>query len=296
MNIAITGASGFVGKNLSARLASQGHTTRAISLRARLAPDAFANCDAVVHLSGEPVAQRWTAAVKQRIRDSRVAGTRAVVASLAALCREPADRRPSVLISASAIGYYGSRGDEILTETSAPSGDFLGETCAAWERESREAEKLGVRVVNPRIGVVLGRDGGALQKMLPAFRMGVGGRIASGKQWMSWIHVDDLVSLILFAISNTSLEGPVNAVASQPVTNAEFTEELAKALHRPAIFPVPEVALKLLFGEMSAMLVGGQRVVPQAALAAGFEFRYSELGSALAALFGSHKTSGAPKA
>ena len=291
MIIAITGASGFVGKNLSAKLAAEGHTTRAISLRGKLPSEAFAICDAVVHLSGEPVAQRWTAAVKQRIRDSRIEGTRAVVAAIAAL-----EKKPSVLISASAIGYYGSRGDEILTETSAPSNDFLGETCVAWERESREAEKLGVRVVNPRIGVVLGRDGGALQKMLPPFRLGVGGRIGSGKQWMSWIHIDDLVGLILFAISNPNVRGPVNAVVSQPVTNAEFTQELAKALHRPAILPVPEFALKLLFGEMSGMLVGGQRVVPQAALAAGFEFRYSELGSALAALFGSHKTSGAPRA
>jgi uncharacterized protein (TIGR01777 family) len=291
MIIAITGASGFVGRRLTARLGAEGHATRAISLRTKLPSDAFAGCDAVVHLSGEPVAQRWTAAVKQRIRDSRIEGTRAVVAAIAEL-----DKKPSVLVGASAVGYYGSRGDEILTETSAPATDFLGETCVAWENESRKAEELGVRVVNPRIGVVLGRDGGALQTMLPPFRMGVGGRIGSGKQWMSWIHIDDLVSLILFAILNPSVRGAVNAVAAQPVTNADFTQELAKALHRPAIFPVPEIALKLLFGEMSSMLVGGQRVVPQAALAAGFEFRYSSLGSALAALFGSQSTSGAPKA
>ena len=290
MIVAITGASGFVGKHLAAKLATEGHTTRAVSLRSKLAPDVFAGCDAVVHLAGEPVAQRWTAAAKQRIRDSRVDGTRAVVAAIASL-----EKKPSVLVSASAVGYYGLRGDEILTEASAPANDFLGDTCVAWERESRAAEKLGVRVVNPRLGVVLGRDEGALQKMLPAFRMGAGGRIASGKQWMSWIHIDDLVALILFAISNPAVRGPVNAVASQPVTNAEFTQELAKALHRPAIFPVPEFALKLLFGEMASILIGGQRVVPQAALAAGFEFRYSSLGSALAALFGSQRTSGTPR-
>lgn len=291
MHIAITGASGFVGKNLIARLEGEGHTAQAVSLRSKLAPDVFSHCDAVVHLAGEPVAQRWTAAAKLRIRDSRVDGTRAVVAAMAA-----SERRPAVLVSASAVGYYGLRGDEVLTETSAPSHDFLGDTCVAWERESLAAEQLGVRVVNPRIGVVLGRNGGALEKMLPPFRMGVGGRIASGKQWMSWIHIDDLVSLILFAIKNPAVRGPMNAVASQPVTNAEFTKELAKTLHRPAIFPVPEFALKLLLGEMSSILIGGQRVVPQAALAAGFEFRYSELGSALAALFGSQSTSGAPKA
>jgi uncharacterized protein len=287
MIVAITGASGFVGKHLAKRLAAEGHTTRAVSLRAKLAPDVFAGCDAVVHLAGEPVAQRWTSAVKQRIRDSRVEGTRAVVAAIAA-----SERKPPVLVSASAVGYYGLRGDEILTEASAPSNDFLGDTSVAWEREALAAEKLGVRVVNPRIGVVLGSDGGALEKMLPPFRMGLGGRIASGKQWMSWIHIDDLVSLIVFAMTNANLRGPVNAVAAQPVTNAEFTQELAKALHRPAIFPVPEFALKLLFGEMASILIGGQRVVPQVALAAGFEFRYGSLGSALAALFGSQRTSG----
>jgi uncharacterized protein (TIGR01777 family) len=295
MNIAITGASGFIGRNLSAKLTAQGHSTRAISLRSKIPHGALAGCDAVVNLAGEPVAQRWTAPVKQRIRDSRVEGTRAVVAAIAAL-----DRKPSVLVSASAIGYYGERGDEILTEDSPPSKDFLGGLSVAWEREAREAEKLGVRVVCPRIGVVLGRAGGAVQKMLPAFRLGAGGRIGSGKQWMSWIHIDDLVNLIVFALSgsssNPALEGPVNAVAPNPVTNADFTRELAKTLHRPAIFPVPGFALKLLFGEMSSMLLGGQRAIPQAALAAGFRFRYSELGSALAALFGSHKTSGAPRA
>jgi hypothetical protein len=244
-----------------------------------------------VNLAGENVAQRWTTAIKKRIYESRVDGTRAVVRALAGL-----DQKPSVLINASAIGYYGSRGDEILTEGSAPATDFLGVLCAAWEREAREAESFGVRVVCPRVGVVLGHAGGALSRMLPAFRLGAGGRLGSGNQWMSWIHLDDLVNLIAFGLSNAALKGPVNATVPHPVSNAEFTQELARALHRPAIFPVPGFALKLLFGEMSSMLLGGQRVVPQAALAAGFAFRYSDLGSALADLLGSQSTSATPSA
>ena len=289
MNVAITGASGFIGRHLTEKLTRGGHSTRAISLRSGLAPDVLSGCEAVVHLAGEPVAQRWTAFAKHRILESRVQGTRALVHAMAQM-----NPRPATLICASGVGYYGSRGDEILTEDSAPGSDFLVEVVQAWETEAREAAKFGVRVVSPRIGVVLGREGGALPKMLPPFQLGVGGRIGSGKQWMSWIHIDDLIALIAFALSNAALKGPVNVVAPNPVTNADFTRELARALHRPAIFPVPAVALKLIFGEMSEVLLGGQRVLPKAALRAGFTFRYSELGSALAALFGSHKTSGTP--
>jgi uncharacterized protein (TIGR01777 family) len=288
MNIAITGASGFIGGHLTAKLREAGHSTRPISLRTALPPDAFCGCDAVVHLAGENVAQRWTASARQRIRDSRLNGTRAVVQAM-----EQANPRPATLICASAIGYYGSRGDEILTEDSAPASDFLGEVVQAWEQTAREAVKLGVRVVSPRFGVVLGRDRGALPKMLFPFRLGVGGRIGTGQQWMSWIHIDDLTALITFALVS-ALEGPVNAAAPNPVTNADFTRELAHALHRPAIFPVPSIALKLMFGEMASMLLGGQRVVPRAALHAGFNFGYPALGSALADLLGSHKTSGTP--
>jgi uncharacterized protein (TIGR01777 family) len=293
MNIAITGASGFIGRHLTAKLIEQGHSTRAISLRLGLAPNVLAGCDAVVNLAGENVAQRWTASAKRRIYDSRVGGTRAVVQALAGL-----DKKPSVLVSASAIGYYGSRGDEILTEDLPPGSGFLADVVQAWENEAREAEKLGIRVVSPRIGVVLGRDGGALQKMSLPFRFGVGGRIGSGHQWMSWIHIDDLVALIVLALSgssgNPALQGPINAVAPHPLSNAGFTRELARVLHRPAIFPVPAIALKIIFGEMAEILLGGQRVLPEAAVRAGFTFRYPELGSALAALFGSHKTSGTP--
>ena len=279
MKIAITGGSGFVGRALTERLRAAGHSVTAVSLRTQPGPDAFAGPQAVVHLAGEPVAQRWTAAARERIRNSRIEGTRSLVA---ALCQQP----PAVLVSASAVGYYGSRGDEILTEDSPPASDFLGQIALGWEREARAAEQFGVRVVTPRIGVVLGRGGGALWKMLLPFRLGVGGRLGSGKQWMSWIHLDDLVSLIEFAIATPTLSGPVNAVAPSPVTNVDFTRELAAALHRPAIFPVPALALKMLFGEMSQVILGGQRVIPQAALRAGFQFRYAEIGEALRQILG----------
>ena len=192
-----------------------------------------------------------------------------------------------MLVSASAIGYYGSRGDEILTEDSPPASDFLGQVALGWEQEARAAEQFGVRVVTPRIGVVLGRGGGALAQMPLPFRLGVGGRLGTGEQWMSWIALDDLVSLVEFAIANGALSGPVNAVAPNPVTNAAFTRELAAALHRPAIFPVPALALKILFGEMSQVLLGSQRVIPEAALRAGFQFRFTEVGEALRQIFAS---------
>jgi uncharacterized protein (TIGR01777 family) len=274
MNVAITGASGFIGRALSERLGSSGHSVTAISLRTQPSPEVFAGCQAVVNLAGEPVAQRWTAAARERISNSRIQGTRSVVA---ALRKYP----PQVLVSASAVGYYGSRGDEILTEDSPPASDFLGQLAVGWEQEAHAAEQFGIRVVIPRIGVVLGRGGGALAQMLLPFRLGVGGRLGTGKQWMSWIALDDLVSLLEFAIEDAALSGPVNAVAPNPVTNAAFTRELAAAVHRPAILPVPAFALKILFGEMSEILLGGQRVIPQAALRAGFQFRYAGLGEAL---------------
>jgi uncharacterized protein (TIGR01777 family) len=274
MNIVITGASGFIGRPLAERLRAAGHTVSGVSLRTAPRPEAFANCDAVVHLAGEPVAQRWTAAARERIMKSRVEGTRALVEALAA-------HPPSVLVSASAIGYYGSRGDEILNESSTPSNDFLGQVAVGWEREAYAAEKLGVRVVTPRIGVVLGRGGGVIKAMVLPFRLCAGGRLGSGKQWMSWIHLEDLVAIFEFAIATPTLSGPVNAVAPNPVTNSEFTRELARTVHRPAIFPVPAFAIKLVLGEMSQILLGGQRVVPEALLHAGFRFQYSDLGAAL---------------
>jgi uncharacterized protein len=272
MIVAVTGASGFIGRRLTERLRAGGHTVREISLRS--GPLIVPVCHAVVHLAGEPVAQRWTRSARDRILKSRVDGTKSLVKALG-------EHPPPVLLSASAIGYYGSRGDEILTESSKPGADFLAQVVTGWEREARSAEQFGVRVVLLRFGVVLGRGGGALQKMLLPFRLGLGGRLGSGRQWMSWIHLDDLISLIGFAMESTQCSGAINAVAPHPVTNAEFTHDLARALHRPAIFPVPEFALKLLYGEMAQMILGSQRVVPEAALQAGFEFRFRELGLAL---------------
>lgn len=274
MNIAITGASGFIGQHLASRLTTDGHTVLAVSTRTAPPPGKFEGCDAVIHLAGEPVAQRWTPAARERIRASRVEGTRALVNALRV---EP----PKVLVSGSAVGYYGSRGDEVLKEDSPPGLDFLAEIATAWEREAQAAEAFGVRVVRLRTGVVLGPGGGALKRMLLPFRLGIGGRIGDGKQWMPWIHMDDLTSLIVFALMTPAFSGPLNAGAPNPVANADFTRELARALRRPAIFPVPRLALKLLFGEMAEIIYASQRMVPEAALRAGFRFKFPEIGPAL---------------
>jgi hypothetical protein len=279
MNITISGASGFIGRHLMKRLAEAGHAPRALSRHAPPA-ESLREADVVIHLAGEPIAQRWTAEAKRRIRESRVAGTRSLVEALATL-----PRRPEALICASAIGYYGSRGDEILTESSAPGSGFLPELCVAWEKEAQAAEALGMRVVRVRTGVVLDARGGALQRMLPPFRIGVGGRLGSGRQWMSWIHLEDLAGLFQLAVESR-VRGPLNGVAPYPVTNSDFTRELARALRRPAVFPIPEFALKLLFGEMADVLLASQRVAPGAAQAAGFRFRFPQLAPALAALLG----------
>jgi uncharacterized protein (TIGR01777 family) len=293
VKITISGASGLIGRRLLKLLASDGHTLQVLSRHAganmpagvKLSAwnpsggeppaDALRDADAVVHLAGEPVAQRWSDDVKRRIRESRVAGTANLVAAMGKL-----PQPPKTLICASATGYYGSRGDEVLTETSAPGSDYLAEVCVAWEKAAEAAEAFGVRVVRLRTGVVLDAKGGALAKMLPPFRMGVGGKIGSGRQWMSWIHAEDLAGIIRWALSEP-VRGPVNGVARNPVTNADFTRALASALKRPAIFPVPEVGLKLLFGEMAEVLLASQRVVPKAAETGGFRFKYDEIGAAL---------------
>jgi uncharacterized protein (TIGR01777 family) len=294
VNISIVGASGLVGRRLLKVLAKDGHSLTALSRHAgtNLPPgvrlsvwdaargepsaDGLRDADAVIHLAGAPVAQRWHAAVKQEIRESRVAGTRNLVQALAKL-----PRKPPVLICGSATGYYGSRGDEVLTESSAPGSDFLAELCVAWEREAQAAEALGMRVVRVRTGIALDARGGALPRMLPPFKMGIGGKLGSGKHWMSWIHLDDLTGLFQFALANP-VSGAINGVSPNPVTNAEFTKTLAGAVHRPAIFPVPGFALSLLFGEMSGILLASQRVAPKAAESSRFAFRFPELGPALA--------------
>jgi uncharacterized protein (TIGR01777 family) len=294
MNITITGATGFIGRRLIERLAEGRHQLHALSRHTNVRfgdiavwiskwdpmteeppEESIANADAIVHLAGEPVAQRWTPAAKTKILESRVQGTRRLVQALSTQ-----RRRPSVLVSGSAIGIYGSQGDTILTETSAPADDYLAEVCKEWEKQAELAESLGIRVARIRTGVVLGKGGGALEKMLPPFKAFVGGKIGSGKQWMSWIHLDDLVGIICHALQNP-MSGPFNGTAPNPVTNADFTSALASALGRPALFPVPSLALKAIFGEMSSVLLGSQRVLPRATEAAGYKFEYPELAPAL---------------
>jgi uncharacterized protein len=277
MNVAITGAGGMIGKRLRQRVVEAGQMALPISRAAgdSAMAEILDSADAIVHLAGEPVAQRWNDAAKKRIHDSRVEGTRHLVNAMSAQ-----SHRPRVLVCASAVGYYGSRGDQILTEASSPGADFLARVVVEWEEAAQLAESLDMRVVRLRFGMVLGH-GGALAKMLPPFRFGLGGRLGSGHQWMAWIHIDDAVNLILFALNYAAVRGAVNATAPHPVTNEEFTGRLALELHRPAILPVPGFALKLAFGEMSDMVLASQRVLPTVAKSAGFRFQYPDLHTAL---------------
>src|SRR5438105_6320752 len=260
MNITITGATGFIGRRLIARLGAEPHQLHALTRRTNVnfgdtavwitkwdalcedpPEESLIHADAVVHLAGEPVAQRWTPAAKESIRGSCVVSTQRLVHALS-----EQSHRPSVLVCASAVGIYGSRGDEILTESSAFGNDYLSEVCQEWEQQAAAAESLGIRVARIRTGVVLGKGGGALQKMLPPFKAFVGGKIGSGKQWMSWIHLDDLVGSIRHALTHP-MSGVFNGTAPNPVPNSEFTEKLASALGRPALLPVPGFALKAMF-------------------------------------------------
>lgn len=289
MHVVVTGGTGFVGRSLIASLAAAGHAAVSITrdpLRASgeavgwsSLEAAVGAADAVVHLAGEPIAAgRWTAARKARIRASRVETTRKLVDAMAA-----GESRPSVLVSASAVGYYGPHGDEVLDETAPAGSDFLAEVCRAWEAEAERAESLGVRVVRLRLGVVLARDGGALARMVPPFRAFVGGPIGSGRQWMSWIHGDDVTGLVLAALADDRWRGAVNATAPTPVRNADFAAALGATLARPAVVPTPAFALRLAFGEMADVLLTGQRVVPAVATALGFHWRYPDLLGALRA-------------
>jgi uncharacterized protein (TIGR01777 family) len=296
MRIAVSGASGLVGSALIPALAADGHATLRLVRGAALAPDeimwspdagaiapgALDGVDAVVHLAGEGIAaKRWSDEQKRRIVDSRVKGTRLVAETMAKLAT-----KSSVLVCASAVGFYGPRGDEELDETSASGAGFLAETCRAWEAAADPARAAGVRVVHLRFGVVLSAKGGALAKMLTPFKMGLGGPLGSGVQWMSWISLDDAVGAIRHALATPALVGPANAVAPNPVTNAEFTKALGRALHRPTIFPMPAFAARLAFGEMAdELLLTGQRVLPRRPLATGCEFRDPTLVGALARIF-----------
>lgn len=236
------------------------------------------NFDAVIHLAGDSIAsENWSAEKKRQIRESRAVGTRVLVEAL-----KRAQNPPKIFISASASGFYGDRRDEILTEESRKGTGFLPDVCDEWEIEARKAEEFGARVVSPRIGVVLSKDGGALDKMLMPFKLGVGGVVGSGKQWMPWIALDDLIGVIHFALENDELKGPINTVAPEMVTNEEFTKTLGKVLNRPTILPIPEFAIKLLFGEMGeTLLLQGQRMEPKRLQDAGFEFQFPNLESAL---------------
>ncbi len=243
---------------------------------------ALREVDAVFHLAGEPVVDgRWDTAKKDRILLSRVDSTRALVRAFADLEQSA---RPRVLVCASAVGIYGSRGDELLTEDSAPAAGFLADVCRAWEEEAARARDLGIRVVSLRIGIVLATEGGALAKMLPLFRLGVGGRLGDGKQWMPWIHIDDIVGLLRFAAANDHLSGPVNAAAPQPVQNVTFTRALGKAVRRPALLPAPAFALRIALGEAANVVLASQHVVPARATDAGYRFVHPTLAGALASL------------
>ncbi len=293
MNYLVTGATGFIGSKLVNALLSAGDRvnylgrSRSKSLDSRAAfhcwnagekppLNSVPRLDAVIHLAGEPIAQRWTAEAKKRIYESRVVGTRDLVSAIGEL-----KHKPAVLVSASAIGYYGSRGDEILIEQSKPGSGFLANLCIQWEQEAHKAQEFGLRVVSIRIAMVLGQNGGALQKMLTPFRLGLGGKLGSGSQWMSWIHVDDLIKLFIFAAENEAVVAAMNGASSGPVTNTEFTKTLAGVLHRPAPWAIPQFVLKMAFGEMSEVLLDSARVMPNAAEQAGFRFEYPDLRKAL---------------
>jgi uncharacterized protein (TIGR01777 family) len=296
MRVAITGATGLIGTRIVNALLERGDEVTVLSrdpLRAREAlgdvdahawgvldgpaPVAALNGrDAVIHLAGEPLAQRWDDATRRRIEDTRVAGTRNLLEAI-----RSADPRPRVLASASGSDYYGRTGDEPLPEESPAGDDFLARVCAAWEREAQAATELGLRVVIVRTAVVLDAGGGALAKMLPFFRLGVGGPVAGGEQYLPWIHADDIVAIYLTALDDDTWSGPFNAAAPETPTNRDFSHALGRALHRPAVAPVPGFAIRLLYGDMAEIVTNGHRIVPAKLLANGYRYRHPDLDEAL---------------
>lgn len=293
MKVLLTGASGFVGNKLGLALVHNGHEVVAVArdpgktklpfkaeLRSWDKLGDLGGVDAIIHLAGETVAQRWSPEAKKKIISSRVDSAKKL--------REALERSPgarlSAFLCASAVGYYGDGGDKSLAENELPGKDFLAEVCVEWEKAAAAFRPFSGRVASFRIGLVLGRDGGALPKMLPAFKLGLGGRLGAGEQWMSWIHVSDLVALFLFALENSSIRGVYNAVAPQPAKNKDFTKALGEAIGRPTRIPVPGLALRALMGEMSGMLLGGQRASALKIEEAGFRFRYPALSEALRSL------------
>ncbi len=300
MNVLVSGATGLIGSALVSELENNGHRTVQLS-RSRpssegtirwnpesgsLDPSRLEGTDAVVHLAGESIfsgpTDRWTDQKKRRIMDSRDKGTRLLAETIAGLATPPA-----VMVSASAIGYYGDRGDELLTEDSPPGSDFLAEVCRAWEAAADPAREAGIRVVHPRFGLVLSADGGALGTTLPIFKLGGGGKIGSGNQWWSWVAFDDAVGSVVHALTDDAVRGPMNVGSPNPTRNAEYTKTLGKVLNRPTIFPLPAAAARLMLGEVAdALLLASQRVEPATLEATGYEFRYPELDGALRHLLG----------
>jgi len=309
MKVAVTGATGFLGRGLVQRLLEHGHSVHVLvrdvaraldrlppgvsgapyDAYAPVPPEALAGAEAVIHLAGESVAQRWTEHAKQRIRDSRVVGTRGLVEAVTA------SGTVKHFVSASAVGYYGgTRGAEPLTEESPPGEDFLAAVCQAWEAAAWKAREAGIRTSVTRMGMVLHPEGSALHKMLPPFRMGAGGRVGSGKQYVSWIHREDAHAALVRVLEDAALEGPVNVTSPEPVTNADFAHTLGEVLHRPAVMHVPGFVLKAAMGEMAKVALEGQRVVPRRLLDAGFQFRFPGLRAALTDLLGEHAHPGHP--
>jgi uncharacterized protein len=294
ITIAVTGATGLIGSALVARLRAHGHTVRRLvhapgdareddvvwdAERSELPAGALDGVDAVVNLAGAPIARRWTALRKREIRDSRVHGTERLARAIAAL-----EQKPSVLLSGSAVGYYGNRGDEVLSESSSPGHDFLAGVTVEWERATAPAADAGVRVVVLRTGVVLSKDGGALAKMLPPFRLGMGGPAGDGQQWMSWISLEDHLHALEHCLFVEQVRGPVNVVAPNPVRNAHFATTLGRVLARPAVLPVPTMALELLYGAMAReTILASQRALPDALAATGFDFKHPTVEGAIRA-------------
>jgi len=299
MKVAISGASGLIGTALRSSLTSDGHELIALTRRASFSPletitwdldqgrfdaSGLEGVDAVVHLAGEPVAKRWNQERKNAIRQSRVRGTKLLVEGLKSL-KNP----PKLLVSASAVGFYGDGGDTALDESAPPGEGFLSDVCHEWEKATMEALGLGIRAVCMRTGIVLSTQGGALGQMLPPFKLGLGGPLGSGKQWMPWIHIDDIVGAFRYVMANDDLVGAVNGTSPNPATNADFTKALGRALHRPAVLPVPAFGLELLFGEMAQILLEGQRALPKKLLFTGYEFKYPDLSGALEDVIGQRK-------
>jgi len=305
VKVTVTGATGTLGSQVVAELVGRGDEVTVLSRDADRARDklgsevealgwadpkteappseALATQDAIVHLLGEPVAQRWSDDVKREIRESRVLSTRNLVAAIRDLDET---LRPAVLVSQSATGWYGPRHDERVDETEPAADDFLAQVCVEWEAEAVKAEALGLRVPRARTGVVMSAEGGALEKMLPPFKLGVGGPVAGGKQYVPWVHSDDVVGSLVHCLDTASVTGPVNVSAPEPVTNAELSKALGRVLHRPAIAPVPAFAIKALYGEMSSIVTSGVRAVPAALLGSGYAFRRPDLDDALRAATG----------